>query len=101
NGELRIKRSSDGCERWFFTFNGAECGNPFPIDGIVYTNDANLNIHRVSTIDGLCYNLPAGPVTVALNVGACAEPRGTPDAYTGWNSHSRIIIEEVDISTGN
>ncbi|XP_078679246.1 collagen triple helix repeat-containing protein 1-like isoform X3 [Branchiostoma floridae x Branchiostoma belcheri] len=97
NGELRIWQTDDACARWFFTFNGAECGNPFPIDGIVYTNNANLNIHRVSTIDGLCYDLPAGP----LNVGACAEPHGTPDAHTGWNSHSRIIIEEVVISTGN
>ncbi|XP_019633382.1 PREDICTED: collagen triple helix repeat-containing protein 1-like [Branchiostoma belcheri] len=97
NGDLRNTGSSGGCARWFFTFNRAECGNPFPIDGVVYTNNANLNIHRVSTIDGLCYDLPAGPVTVALNVGACDSPSGAPNVHTGANSHSRIIIEEVDI----
>ncbi|KAI8496739.1 Collagen triple helix repeat-containing protein 1 [Branchiostoma belcheri] len=101
NGSLRVMHTSASCARWFFTLNGAECGNPAPIDGIMYTNGNNIDIHRVSTIDGLCEDLPAGPVTVALNVGACADRRGTPDAYTGWNSHSRIIIEEVNISTEN
>ncbi|XP_066264304.1 collagen triple helix repeat-containing protein 1-like [Branchiostoma lanceolatum] len=98
NGDIRVL-SINCCKRWFFTLNGAECSDPAPIEGIMHTDGvANLFIHRVSTIDGLCYNLPAGPVTVALNVGACAENRGSGDAYTGWNSHSRIIVEEMEIN---
>ncbi|XP_066266625.1 collagen triple helix repeat-containing protein 1-like, partial [Branchiostoma lanceolatum] len=98
NGDLRytVTGSSAGCMRWFFTVNGEECGNPAPIDGVVYT--PGVNIHRVSTIDGLCYNLPAGPLTVALNVGTCADGTNGGNAFTGWNSFSRMILEELDMA---
>ncbi|XP_035693974.1 collagen triple helix repeat-containing protein 1-like [Branchiostoma floridae] len=82
--------------RWFFTVNGEECNNPAPIDGVVYTT--GVNVHRVSTIDGLCYNLPTGPLTVTLNVGTCADGHAGGDAYTGWNSYSRVILEELDMA---
>ncbi|XP_066289698.1 collagen triple helix repeat-containing protein 1-like [Branchiostoma lanceolatum] len=102
SGCLRVLSTSGGCKRWFFTLDGSECSDPVPIDGVMYTNGADrLDIHRVSTIDGLCLNLLAGPVTVALNVGECASVRANGDAHTGWNSYSRIIVEEVNISTGN
>ncbi|XP_066285770.1 collagen triple helix repeat-containing protein 1-like [Branchiostoma lanceolatum] len=97
NGAIRYTGSSEGCARWFFTVNGTECADPAPIDGVVYT--PGVNIHRVSTIDGLCYNLPAGSIKVALNVGRCADlsyPVG--NANTGWNSYSRIILEELGMS---
>lgn len=45
-------------------------------------------------VEGLCEGIKAGLVDVALWVGTCADyPRG--DASTGWNSVSRIIIEEL------
>ncbi|XP_020623543.1 collagen triple helix repeat-containing protein 1-like [Orbicella faveolata] len=31
-GALRIYRCTDCCKRWYFTFNGAECSSPLPID---------------------------------------------------------------------
>ncbi|XP_066289697.1 collagen triple helix repeat-containing protein 1-like [Branchiostoma lanceolatum] len=103
SGALRVLSASACCKRWFFTLNGSECSDPVPIDGVMLTNGAgSISIHRVSTIDGLCFNLPAGPVTVALNVGECAAPAyPNSDAYTGLNSYSRIIVEELNISTGN
>lgn len=45
-------------------------------------------------VEGLCEGVKAGLVDVAVWVGTCADyPRG--DASTGWNSVSRIIIEEL------
>lgn len=46
------------------------------------------------TVEGLCEGINAGLVDVAVWVGTCSDyPRG--DASTGWNSVSRIIIEEL------
>ncbi|KAJ7374592.1 hypothetical protein OS493_004930 [Desmophyllum pertusum] len=81
------------CKRWFFTFNGVECS--IPIDTAVY-HWPRENIIRTTTIEGYCSGISKGPVTVALNVGACAShSAGVVDAYTGWNSVSRIIVQEV------
>ncbi|XP_035678892.1 collagen triple helix repeat-containing protein 1-like [Branchiostoma floridae] len=102
SGSTRVRPTTACCKRWFFTLNGSECNSPFPIDSLMCTNGASsVNIHRATTIDGLCYNLPAGPVTVALNVGNREGWTECADANTGWNSYSRIIVEEVNIPTGN
>lgn len=46
------------------------------------------------TVEGLCEGISAGLVDVAVWVGTCSDyPKG--DASTGWNSVSRIIIEEL------
>ena len=93
SGNLR-QFSASQCSRWYFTFNGLECNGPLPIDGVIYQS-ANINILRVGEIEGYCGNIPAGLVNVEFRVGLCnTSPLG--DAYTGWNSHSRIIVEEVD-----
>ena len=45
-------------------------------------------------VEGLCEGVPAGLVDVGIWVGTCADyPKG--DASTGWNSVSRVIIEEL------
>lgn len=65
-----------------------------PIDTLNYSGGA-WNIIRAATIEGYCPGISRGTVKVALNVGACANvKRG--NAYTGWNSVSRIIVEEVE-----
>jgi len=68
-----------------------------PIDTAVYSGGA-WNIIRTATIEGYCSGISKGSVNAALNVGACgggySNKRG--NAYTGWNSVSRIIVEEVD-----
>lgn len=57
-------------------------------------NSFALSSHFVSPVEGLCEGVKAGLVDVAVWVGTCADyPRG--DASTGWNSVSRIIIEEL------
>ena len=88
---------SDGrCNRWYFKFNGNECSGPLPIDSIIYNHwpGGRSEIYRNNFIEGYCENLARGTVSVELWVGKCSgQPLG--DAVTGWNSVSRIMIEEV------
>ncbi|XP_054241567.1 collagen triple helix repeat-containing protein 1 [Indicator indicator] len=100
SGSLRLKCRSACCQRWYFTFNGAECAGPLPIEAIIYLDqgspelNSTINIHRTSSVEGLCEGISAGLVDIAIWVGTCSDyPRG--DASTGWNSVSRIIIEEL------
>lgn len=95
SGALRILNCHRCCKRWFFTFNGAECSGPMPIDGIVYMQGLKtLQPLRVRHIEGYCENIPRGEVRVGFNVGNCAG-YGNADAHSGWNSVSRIVVEEV------
>jgi len=55
---------------------------------------ANSNLHRHRIIEGYCTNISAGTVRVGFWVGDCKNMKGA-DADTGWNSVSRIVIEEV------
>ncbi|EDO40808.1 predicted protein [Nematostella vectensis] len=97
-GTFRIHNCNTCCKRWFFTFNGAECRGPLPIDGVLYMykgSGANLQeLHRVRVIEGYCTNIHKGTIRVGFNVGNCAG-YGNADAHTGWNAVSRIIVEEV------
>ncbi|KAL9960183.1 hypothetical protein ACROYT_G033601 [Oculina patagonica] len=94
-GNIRV-HSDQACNRWYFTFNGNECSGPMTIDSVLYTDWAGgiPNIHRHHFFEGYCENLAQGAVRVELWVGKCSgQTQG--DAYTGWNSVSRIMIEEV------
>ncbi|XP_078367993.1 uncharacterized protein LOC144651837 isoform X2 [Oculina patagonica] len=95
SGALRIFRCTNCCKRWFFTFNGAECSGPMPIDGIVYIHGVSgLEPLRVRHFEGYCENILKGRVRVGFNVGNCGG-YGNADASSGWNSVPRIVIEEV------
>ena len=94
-GNIRVE-SDATCNRWYFKFNGNECSGPMTIDSVLYTNWAGgtSNILRHHSFEGYCENLARGTVRVELWVGKChRETQG--NAYTGWNSVSRIMIEEV------
>lgn len=99
NGVLRIYNCNSCCKRWYFTFNGAECDAPAAIDGVVYMQtgaspNAIKDLHRVRQIEGVCETVSKGTVRVGFWVGNC-HGYGNADAYTGWNSVSRIYVEEV------
>jgi len=98
-GNLRISGCDSCCRRWYFTFNGAECSAPAAIDGVVYMEYGTggkyyKNLHRPRHIEGVCEKLHKGTVRVGFWVGNCAG-YGSADAYTGWNSVSRIYVEEI------
>ena len=101
-GNLRIYKCTACCKRWYFTFNGAECSTPLPIDGVVYMWQGNTqDLHRVRHIEGHCNNVHKGRVRVGFWVGDCQSGGGNAgDAMTGWRSTSRIFVEEVPKAQG-
>ena len=96
NGDFRIAYCLDYCKRWYFTFDGAECKGPLAIDGLVhiYRNQSKTdsNIHKTTYIGGYCQGISAGTVRVGINVGDCVGKKSGSDAYTGWNSVTRIML---------
>ena len=94
-GNLRAM-SNGHCNRWYFKFNGNECSGPMTIEALIHQNypSGNPNVHHNHQFEGYCENLARGTVTVELWVGSCIG-RNQGDAYTGWNSVSRIMVEEV------
>ena len=67
------------------------------IEAAVYNDwsSGSPNLHRHRSFEGYCENIPQGAVTVELWVGKCSSGNALGDAYTGWESVSRIMIEEV------
>ena len=53
---------------FYLTFNGKECTSPATIDAVIYSNVANINLHRSGSLDGFCENIPKGKVAVGLSV---------------------------------
>ena len=99
DGNLRIADCDNCCSRWYFTFNGAECSSPAAIDGTVYMafgkGSRQKNLHRPRHIEGVCEKTHKGMVRVGFWVGRCLGYPAVANAYTGWNSVSRIYIEEI------
>ena len=98
SGQLRIFKCNHCCKRWYFTFNGAECSAPAAIDATVYmsygTGSRLNNLHRPRHVEGVCDKIHNGTVRVGFWVGNC-KSFGSADAYTGWNSVSRMFVEEI------
>ena len=92
-GTLRSYGSSV-CNRWYFTFDGAECTKPAAIEGIAYVASTTVNPFRHRHIEGYCKQVPKGHIRVGFWIGKC-EGESLGEGSTGWNSQSRIVIEEV------
>ena len=94
-GNMRVSGDNQ-CNRWYFKFNGNECSGPMTIEAAVYNDWYSGNPHLLHhrSFEGYCENLLQGAVRVKLWVGQCSD-RTLGDAHTGWNSVSRIMIEEV------
>ena len=82
------------CKRWFITFNGAECNGPLPIDVVWWIPSSNQHTYQPGSVEGYCDNIHKGKIRVGINIGNCPG-FGNSDGRTGWNSVSRLIIEEV------
>ena len=92
-GTLR-SYGSNVCSRWYFTIDGAECTKPATIEGIAYLSSTTSNPYRHRHIEGYCNQVPKGHIRVGLWIGKC-ERQSLGDGSTGYNSMSRIVIEEV------
>ncbi|XP_023605238.1 collagen triple helix repeat-containing protein 1-like, partial [Myotis lucifugus] len=49
SGSLRLKCRSACCQRWYFTFNGAECSGPLPIEAIIYLDQGSPELNSTIT----------------------------------------------------
>ena len=96
SGQLRIYNCDNCCKRWYFTFNDTECSSPAAIDAVVYMwkGQGTQNLLRPRHVEGVCENITKGTVRVGFWIGNCAG-YGSADGYTGWNSVSRIYVEEM------
>ena len=90
---------SPKCNRWYFKFNGNECSGPMTIDAAVFNRwpSGNPYLLHHRSFGGYCENIPQGAVRVELWVGTCSGDT-LGNAYTGYKSVSRIMIEEVSRS---
>ena len=100
DGDFRVAYCVGCCKRLYFTFNGVECSKPVTIEAVdvIQTNHGrtDTNIHKHSQIGGYCEGIGKGTVRVGLMVGDCGHGYKTgSDAYAGYISTSRIVIEEV------
>ena len=68
SGSLRLKCKAACCQRWYFTFNGAECTGPLPIESIIYLDqgspelNSTINIHRTSSGEDWTEGQNANPI---------------------------------------
>jgi hypothetical protein len=93
-GSLR-SRGSNVCNRWYFTFDGAECTKPATIEGVFYVSSTKVDHHRHRHFEGYCINqVPKGHIGVGFWISKC-QSSSLGDGHTGWNSISRTVIEEV------
>ena len=60
-----------------------------------YWPSGNPKLYHHRSFEGYCENIPQGTVRVELWVGSCPSGSTLGDVYTGWDSVSRIMIEEV------
>eukprot|EP00731_Ephydatia_muelleri_P009476 Em0005g62a len=104
DGNLRIA-CTFCCMRWYFTVDGDECTDPAPIDTAVFQQQT-LNIIRQTSFSGVCKRagqrpLTAGSKRIQLMLMECRGFGGyIYDSYTGFDSASRIIVEEVPPPAG-
>ena len=80
--------------RWYFTFDGAECTKPATIEGVVYVLSTTLNPYCHRHIEGYCNQVPKGHIRVGFWIGKC-EGMSLGNGDTDWSSMPRIVIEEV------
>lgn len=101
NGVIRLTGCSHCCMRWFLTVDGEECLQPAPIDAVLYSiNASTVNIHRGSTVAGICSETVSGRIgvgehSVVLNVGQCEGFNESYNTFTGLNSVSTFTLEEM------
>ena len=96
-GNINGGSCSSCCKRWFITFNGTECSGPLPIDAVLWIPSSNSADYRHGAIEGYCENIKKGTIRVGINIGNCPG-NGNANGDTGWESVSRLIIEEVSQS---
>eukprot|EP00050_Salpingoeca_kvevrii_P018478 m.74627 g.74627 ORF g.74627 m.74627 type:complete len:305 (+) comp8063_c0_seq2:1102-2016(+) len=91
NGNIRV--ICNACSRrYYLLIDGVECTSPKSLDTMLYDVN-NDNHHRPGYITGMCTHAGGSPILAGPHTLSLATS-GEGDAYTGWQSTSRLIIEE-------
>ncbi|XP_070557365.1 collagen triple helix repeat-containing protein 1-like [Ptychodera flava] len=85
NGNIRALSSGGSCTRWYFTLMALSAAT------------LSQSIRPSCPFEGLCFGIEAGRVDVEFRVETGCSNHPAANAYTGWESVSRIIIEEVPL----
>ena len=93
-GNFFLRGCSSCCKRWFIAFNGAECSGPLPVDAALWISSDRVYSHRPGSIEGYGDNIHKGKTRVGINIGN-RSGYGNSNGYTGRQSVSRLISEEV------
>ena len=109
DGNVAVLNCTDCCMRWYIAIDGEECQDPGPIDGAIRqdlsdSSVGTFDLYRPISVAGFCRGtnsstpLSGGDHVISLGVGACAptddEELNMADVVIGYNSVSRVIIEE-------
>lgn len=79
--------------KWIFRFRFNSLGS-LNVVPCAETVQVFPEMFLFTPVEGMCEGVKAGLVDIAVWVGTCSDyPKG--DASTGWNSVSRVIIEEL------
>ena len=92
---IRIYECGKCCKRWFVTFDGKECV-PHSIDQSMFTSSSPNQGFYPLTLKGLCNINKRGLVKVGLSVGHCEDHKSNINGDTGFQTTTRIFIEEVE-----
>lgn len=99
SGSLRLKCRSACCQRWYFTFNGAECSGPLPIEAIIYLDqgspelNSTINIHRTSSgkyNSRVCLGSAWGMLDLHAHAGLC--PSSEPQNRQATHSVAKTTV---------
>eukprot|EP00049_Salpingoeca_infusionum_P017796 m.354392 g.354392 ORF g.354392 m.354392 type:complete len:259 (-) comp17007_c0_seq1:1548-2324(-) len=84
----------NGCEKGYrININDDLCYAPVDIDSSLHESSGQDN-HRMLHLTGFCVQSRHGPITQGSHI-LSLYTYGSGDGYAGWDSSSRIIIEEV------
>jgi len=91
SSNLRTNGAGNTCCQWAIRVNGSNCSPA--VNGSAYISPGG-NYHHHRTITGICEDVPAGLVFIEPWVENCPG-YGAGDCYTGWNSMTALIAEEI------
>ena len=91
-GNMGVWGNKNKCSRWYSSSIEINAVDQWRLRLFFFNIWPNLYCH--GSFEGYCEDIPQGVVRVELWVGKCID-QTLGNANTGWNSVSRIMIEEV------
>ncbi|KAF6026444.1 CTHRC1 [Bugula neritina] len=81
------------CHRWYVLFDDQECSSPASIE-MMETSESATQYLQTMDIDGTCYGLASGTITIKLNHEPC-DGYGASNSNTGHLSSRSVVVYEI------